>query len=144
MSLFTSFGYFEDPEDDLALLRRVYESLAPGGALVLELMGSEVLSRVFAARDWQERDGRFLLVEREVRGDLDWIENRWIIVDEQGAHEHRFGHRLYAGATLRAALQEAGFGRIVICGGLSGTRYDQHATRLVACAWRDKGEGGAS
>jgi len=137
VSLFTSFGYFEDPADDLALLRRVHHSLAPGGALVVELMGSEVLSRIFTPRDWQERDGRFLLIEREVRGDFDWIENRWIIVDEDGTHEHRFGHRLYAGATLRETLLEAGFARVAICGDLAGVRYDEHATRLVACAWRE-------
>lgn len=144
VSLFTSFGYFEDPADDVALLRRVHESLAPGGALVVELMGAEVLSRIFTPRDWQERDGRFLLQEHEVRGDFDWIESRWIIVDDDGVHEHRFGHRLYAGATLREALVDAGFSRVALYGDLTGTRYDQQATRLVACAWRGEATPGGA
>ncbi|HIJ74982.1 MAG TPA: methyltransferase domain-containing protein, partial [Candidatus Hydrogenedentes bacterium] len=32
ISMFTSFGYFEDRQDNLRVLRNVYQSLRPGGA----------------------------------------------------------------------------------------------------------------
>jgi SAM-dependent methyltransferase len=47
LSLFTSFGFFAAPEDDLLVLRNVRQSLRPGGVLVMDLMGKENLARVF-------------------------------------------------------------------------------------------------
>jgi SAM-dependent methyltransferase len=36
VNLFTSFGYFEDPADNLTVIRNVAESLKPGGTFVLD------------------------------------------------------------------------------------------------------------
>ena len=38
LSLFTSFGYFETREEDLAVLRNVRASLKQGGVLVMDVM----------------------------------------------------------------------------------------------------------
>ena len=46
-NLYTSFGYFDDPEEDVVVLRNFYTSLRPGGALVMEIVGKEVLARIF-------------------------------------------------------------------------------------------------
>lgn len=45
INLFTSFGYFEDPAEDLRVAKNLHESLKPGGKLVMEMMGKEVLAR---------------------------------------------------------------------------------------------------
>lgn len=45
LNLFTSFGYFEDPADNAQVLRTLHGSLVPGGALVLDLAGKELLAR---------------------------------------------------------------------------------------------------
>jgi SAM-dependent methyltransferase len=37
LNLFSSFGYFEDPNDDLQVLRKLQESLKPGGKLLMEM-----------------------------------------------------------------------------------------------------------
>src|SRR5436309_709930 len=42
-----SFGYFEDPGENLAVLANVQESLRPGGVFVLEVSGKEVEARRF-------------------------------------------------------------------------------------------------
>ena len=49
ISIFTSFGYFDDKQDDLAVLRNIRRSLRVGGILVMELMGKEILARGFPA-----------------------------------------------------------------------------------------------
>ena len=62
INLFTSFGYFEDPAEDLQVAKNLFHSLKPGGALVMDLVGKEVLSRIFLPRDWQElADGSLFL-----------------------------------------------------------------------------------
>lgn len=135
INMYTSFGYFEDPEEDLQVLRNVWESLRQGGRVVLDLMGKEVLARVFVERSWVPlADGSLFLEERRVTRDWSWIEHRWIVVKEGALHEFRFGHRLYSAAELRELLLQAGFSSVQIFGSLDGAPYDHQARRLVAVA----------
>ncbi|MFO7651817.1 MAG: methyltransferase domain-containing protein, partial [bacterium] len=57
LSMYTSFGYFEDPADDARVMANILHSLRPGGRLVLETMGKEVLARIFSPSNWAEQDG---------------------------------------------------------------------------------------
>src|SRR5438309_10412659 len=50
LNLFTSFGYFESPAEDRRVLVNVHKSLKSGGRLVLDLMGKEIIARVFRER----------------------------------------------------------------------------------------------
>jgi SAM-dependent methyltransferase len=136
LNLFTSFGYFEDPAQDRRVAENLYRSLKPGGVLVMEMMGKEVLARIFVPRDWQELpDGTFFLQERQVVRDWSWMENRWILVGPDGKRcEYVVSHRLYDGAGLRALLFEAGFEEVDFFGGIEGIPYDTEAQRLVAIA----------
>ena len=135
INLFTSFGYFEDPAQDRQVAENLFQSLAPGGRLVMEMMGKEILARIFRPRDWRElADGSLFLQERCVCQDWTWIENRWILVKDGSRKEYPLGHRLYDGAGLRALLVQAGFESVALYGDLSGAPYDTEARRLVAVA----------
>lgn len=135
INLFTSFGYFEDQEQDLQVLINVCQSLRHGGRLILEMMGKEILARIFLPRDWQELpDGSFFLQERTISQAWSWMENRWILIKDGQTSEHKISHRIYDGTGLQALLIKAGFESIALYGGLSGAPYDQEARRLVAVA----------
>ncbi|MGD9147136.1 MAG: class I SAM-dependent methyltransferase [Anaerolineae bacterium] len=135
INLFTSFGFFEDPAEDQQVVNNLYRSLKAGGALVIELMGKEVLARVFLPRDWTELpDGTLFLQERRVSRDWTWIENRWIVIKDEQRREFEVGHRLYGGQELRRLLQDAGFSSVELYGDLNGAPYDMDARRLVAVA----------
>ena len=66
LNLFTSFGYFVNPAEDLLVLQNLRYSLKPGGKLVMDLMSKEVLARVFRERDWSEEDGIIMLRENKL------------------------------------------------------------------------------
>lgn len=135
LSLYTSFGYFRDPADDRKVAANLCASLAPGGVLVMDLIGKEIVARIFTRRSWDPGpNGSFLLQERELSESWSWIENRWIAIADGQVKEHRFGHRLYAATELAALLREVGFGEVSTYGDLEGARYDQAAQRLVAVA----------
>jgi SAM-dependent methyltransferase len=136
ISLFTSFGYFRDIEDDRTVLRNLREGLKDGGRLVMEMMGKEVLAKRFRERDWQERDGVILLEERKLADGWSWIDNRWILIDRTDRREFTVSHRLYSGAELRRELLDAGFAGVELFGDLDGAAYDHKANRLVAVATR--------
>lgn len=111
INLFSSFGYFEDPADDLKVAQNLFRSLKPGCRLVMELMGKEVLARIFAPRDWQQTlDGTILLQGRSVTRDWTWMEGRWIVVRP-----------------------------VDLFGSLGGEPYDTEAQRLVAVAHKPGG-----
>jgi SAM-dependent methyltransferase len=133
LNLFTSFGYFENQDDDRRVLANFFSSLRPGGALVMEMAGREVLARIFQPRDWRELpDGTLLLEERRLAREWTWMENRWILIRGTERRELPLRHRLYGGADLRSRLEEAGFAPVTVHGDLAGAPYDHGATRLVA------------
>jgi SAM-dependent methyltransferase len=67
INLFTSLGYFDDRADDLKVLANVQRSLAPGGALVVEMAGKEQLARDFQPTlSTKYPDGSVLVQRHEV------------------------------------------------------------------------------
>src|SRR5207244_6079914 len=78
----TSFGYFENPQEDRQVAMNISHSLKPRGVLVMEMMGKEVLARIFQERDWHEEDGVLILEERKIRSGWDWIDARWILFQD--------------------------------------------------------------
>lgn len=134
LNLFTSFGYFEDPEDDRKVIENIYESLKPGGKALLEMMGKEVLARIFRERDWGEEDGHLLLQERKLSQNWGWIEVRWILIKDNRRIEHNMSHRLYSAVELSALLAKVGFSNIQVYGDLEGNEYNQQAKRLLMIA----------
>ncbi|MFC2014869.1 class I SAM-dependent methyltransferase [Chloroflexota bacterium] len=132
ISMFTSFGYFEDPEDDRKVVANVYDSLKTGGTFLIDTHGKETLSRIFLERDWTEKDGVKVLYERKVSQNWSWMWNRWIMLKGNERSEHEISHRLYAGTEMAALLTGCGFSRVDIYGNLDGEPYDHKAQRLIA------------
>jgi SAM-dependent methyltransferase len=136
LSLFTAFGYFEEAAENQRVLQNIYDSLHPGGVLLLELMGKEILASIYQARDWDEVDGVFLLQERKVSKNWSWIKNRWIVTGDGETIAYESGHWVYSAVELQLMLIEAGFSRVDIYGDVEGRPYGVEAKRLVAAAWK--------
>ena len=132
----TSFGYFEDPADDIAVLRNVRASLKPGGVFLIELVGKEVLARTLRPPVWASENGVILLNEQRVRDDWSWADHYTAFVSAQGQGWQEFvlSHRLYSAVELKAALATAGFGEVQCYGGFDGSPYGPAAAALVAVA----------
>ena len=134
LSLFTSFGYFEDGEDNQHVLDNSYKSLKYGGSLVLEMMGKEILARIFLERDWYRVGDTYVLQERKVIADWTRVWNRWILITETDRREFNVVHWIYSAAELMKMLEQSGFKDIQLLGDLTGSPYDGQASKLVAVA----------
>jgi SAM-dependent methyltransferase len=135
LNLYTSFGYFKDPQEDWRVGQNLCASLKPGGKLVMEMMSREVLTRIFRERDWQPTDdGGFFLEERKPSPDWTWMDNRWILVKDGQVEEFHISLRLYGASELAALLRKCGFGDVKLFGSLGGTPYDHTAKRLAILA----------
>jgi SAM-dependent methyltransferase len=134
LNLYTSFGYFDDPADDQAMLARLYESLAPQGILIMEMVGKETAARDFTEGEWFERDGKLVLTEFSVQGAWEGLKNRWIIQDGAQRFDRSWVQRLYAASELRALLLRTGYSQVRVYGSFEGQAYDQAARSLVMLA----------
>ena len=56
-SFFTSFGYFDDEEQNAIVMRNIANSLKPGGLLVLDYLNTEKAKRNLRAFEEREIDG---------------------------------------------------------------------------------------
>lgn len=134
INMFTSFGYFEDPEDDRLVLQNLYASLRPGGRLLIDTIHREWLIKEFQARDWIECGGLVVLDERELIDSFTRIHNRWIVIRGSERYEWEFNLRLYGAADLGNLLREVGFSEVNAYGSLDGAPCDLKASRLVVVA----------
>lgn len=132
INLLTSFGYFEDPADDLRVLKNILGSLKAGARVVLDVAGKEFLARSNVRKHWQEvGKGRYWLMDREVLPGWGKMRAHWVFVGNGELSEFLFEHRLYSAQELADLMKQAGFADILIYGGLDGRPYDLKATRLV-------------
>jgi hypothetical protein len=131
--MFTSFGYFDDKEDDLTVLRNAYQSLKPGGIILIELLGKEPLARRYLATISTELgDGQLLIQRHEICEDWTRCRNEWILVKDRAAKTFKFQTRLYSGQEMKDILQRAGFEEVKVFGDLDGNVYGIDAERLIA------------
>jgi SAM-dependent methyltransferase len=135
LNLQTSFGYFEDERHDRRVIENLHASLRKGGRLMIDIMGREVLARIFHERDWDRwDDGTIFLSERKITRNWTWIENKWTVIGQKSRREFTIAHRLYSANGLSELLRGCGFGSVEIYGDFTGIPYDDAAKRLVACA----------
>jgi len=134
VNMFTSFGYFEDPEDDRQVAMNMHRSLKSGGVFLIDMMGKEILARIFSERDWYEEDGVLILQERKITQNWGWMESRWIIFADDNRTELNLSHRVYSAVELISLLTECGFTQVDAYGSLEGSAYDHLARRLVVVA----------
>lgn len=134
INIYTSFGYFEDPQEDREVLLNLHRSLKPGGCLIMDLIGKEVLARIFRERDWNAVGDQICLRETKVSRDWGWIDSTWTVLTGSSRRDFSLSHRLYSGTELAKLLRQCGFASVRIHGDFAGAPYDHKANRLVALA----------
>ncbi|OII67301.1 MULTISPECIES: class I SAM-dependent methyltransferase [unclassified Streptomyces] len=137
LNMFTSFGYFEDPADNARVLRTMYTCLAPGGTLVLDLAGKELLARKVTPPKVVQRGDDLLVQTDTVLDDWARLRSDWVLVRGERVTRATLVWFVYSAVELRRMVEEAGFGRVEVFGGFDGRPYDGSAERLVLRAVRE-------
>lgn len=134
LNLYISFGYFDDPDDDLLFVRNVRSSLRPGSCFIIETLGKEIAVREFTTGECFERAGYSIRTSYECVDSWTGLKNTWHISRDGNSVEKTFVQRLYAASELRRLLLEAGFDSVELYGDWNGQPYDQTARVLIAVA----------
>lgn len=105
--LFNSLGYFEEAEDDKAVLRTAYQALRPGGRFVIDLMNMPRVLSGLVPEEQVEREGVCFRIRRTLEGEV--IVKR-IEVEDAGKRllfEERV--RVLRPRTMDELVKDAGF-----------------------------------
>jgi SAM-dependent methyltransferase len=137
-NFFTSFGYIEDPEEELQVVRNVYNSLKKGGQFLIDVLSKETLARDYQESEWFDgQDGSIMLVETQILDNWCRIQNRWGYVKDGQYKETIFAHKIYSAKELADLLIAAGFSQVSCYGNLQGSAYDIHAQRLIVVGYKE-------
>ena len=135
ISMYTSFGYFDAPDDDRRVLNNVCHSLREGGQLVIDVVGKEYLTRHIEPVTAREFGEDSILVEQpRLENNMSKMVNDWLLIRGDEVFRTSFSHNVYSAIELQDRLFEAGFTSVAIYGGLAGEDYDIDAERLVVVA----------
>jgi SAM-dependent methyltransferase len=131
VNMYTSFGYFDDHEDNLQVLRNAYRSLAPGGRLIVDLLSKETYASWVGTPKIVDVPGGMVVMRDTILDDWARYRTDWTLVRGDTAQHAALICYVYSAAELRAMFAQAGFEDIECFGTLDGGPYDATATRLI-------------
>lgn len=134
LSLFTSFGYFEDEAEDHRVLTGVVRMLERGGRFVLEVLNGQREREHFEARQWFSVGKTAVMEERRLERSARRLVVTRTISTPNGRETNAHSLRIYDGAEIEAFLLDAGFGDIRLYGDWSGERLTPESARVLAVA----------
>ncbi|HKN58227.1 MAG TPA: methyltransferase domain-containing protein [Gemmatimonadaceae bacterium] len=108
LNLFTSFGFFAHPSDDVRVIREFARVLKPGGVLIWHGGSRDGVMARFLARDWWTSQKTLFAQERDFDplSGLLTVRSTWRRGSRTGTREHRL--RLYTATRLSELFAEAG------------------------------------
>jgi SAM-dependent methyltransferase len=138
INVFTAFGYFEDPEDDLRTLRGIRAALEPGGRFLLETLHRDGLPARFQPQSAEKiSNGAIVLHERAWDLARDVIDDHVTLVRPDGTHaEFTTALRMRSLHQLLDLTRKAGLEPKAWYGGLDGSTLELHSHRLVLVSAR--------
>lgn len=141
INVFSSFGYFEDEEDDQRVLDGVGRALKPGGRFFIDTINRDWLMRGFRAKDWEERpDGAFVLNDRRYDIHTGRIYVDWYYITPEGERRHQpHSERLYTFRELSKMLAKAGLAVRQTWGGFDGVELSMETRRMIVLSEKEKG-----
>ncbi len=134
LNLSTSFGYFDNIEDDVKVLRNIHTSLRSNGKFVIEILGKEVIASTFQQEERQEFEGYKVIPTSQVINDWSSILVKRLISKDGVEREILATHRLYSATEMKQKLKEVGFMNLKVHGNFAGAPYDSDAKSMIIIA----------
>ncbi len=130
LSLFTSFGYFEDEKEDRKVISGVYNSLNPRGLFWLDFFNSDFIKNT-REKESSTRiiDGVVVKEERYIKGGR--INKKIIIGSDSGKKEYFETVRMYSKNELVEMMNSNGLEVVKIFGDYTGSDWEEKSERVI-------------
>jgi SAM-dependent methyltransferase len=130
VSLFTSFGYFDD-EGDRAHLAEVRRVLRPGGTFVLDFLSAPRVAATLVASSERKVGDRIVRERRCITDGRVEKDVEVLAADGKRVDRWKESVRLYGREEMTAMLVAAGLRAVSVHGDLAGGVWSDDADRLV-------------
>ena len=139
LSMFTSFGYFDNKHEDLIVLRNILANLKPGGACLIDVAGKEHIAKILQPTISDILpDGTKFIRRHEIFDEWTRVRNEWILIRAGKAKSFKFHNTIYSGQELRDRMEQTGFIDVKLYGSFDGDEYGVDAQRLIAVGRKPK------
>lgn len=137
VNLFTSFGYFEEDEQNEKVLLEIHRLLKEGGRFIIDFLNPVYVKTNLVPKSERMEDE---LLIRETRAIEDGCVRKRIVISEKGAADRHYLEqvKLYDRTAFEAMLQKAGLHIEYVYGGYDGQPYDAEASsRLIFVGYKE-------
>ncbi|WP_431896569.1 class I SAM-dependent methyltransferase [Micromonospora haikouensis] len=131
VNMYTSFGYFDEHDDNLQVLRNAYRCLVPGGTLIVDLLSKEVYASWVGPPKIVDVPGGMVVMRDTILDDWTRYRTDWTLVRGDRAQHTSLTCWVYSAAELTDMVAQAGFEQVECFGDFDGGPYDGAATRLI-------------
>jgi SAM-dependent methyltransferase len=139
LSMFTSFGYFDNKSEDMLVLGNIFASLRPGGVFLIDIVSKEQLGKIFESTvSAVLPDKTRVVLCHEIIDNWTRTQNEWIFIKNGKAKSYKFHHTIYSGQELIDRMEKVGFVDIRLYGNLAGDKYGYGSQRLIAVGLKPK------
>jgi SAM-dependent methyltransferase len=130
LSLFTSFGYFKEDDENLQVFKAIYQALHSNGVFVLDFFNADRVMAELVPVDTQELPDRTIRNCRQITDDKRRVEKTITVITKDG-HEQVFHEsvRLYRGVHFDRL--KTGFKDIKNFGSFKGESFSKNSERLI-------------
>jgi len=133
-NIYTSFGYFEEEKQNLAVLKECHRILKKKGKLLIDLINKDWVLQNMRERDWVSKDNLFILEETK----YDKKKNQWntkkIFIDGEEIREYVHLIKAYNFKQLNNLLENAGFKVIKVFGHWDLQEFNKDSVRMITLA----------
>lgn len=130
LNLFTSFGYFENDEENFSVLKKAYKLLAKEGIFVLDFFNSDYLINNLVEFSDDVINDVKVHQYRKIKNKR--VEKKIVIVQDGKLNEYEESVRLFTKDELINVLQNIGFDIYKTFGDFFGNNFDQkNSPRLI-------------
>lgn len=138
INMFTAFGFFDNEEEDLKVLRGVHKALKPGGQFLMDIINREYALSKTLARRWTRENGMYMLEERffdYFRSRLELI--NMLILPSGEIKEATYSIRLYTLTEMLDLFNKAGLVLTDVYGDFDGALYNAESPRMILVATKE-------
>ncbi|MBN1858961.1 class I SAM-dependent methyltransferase [Candidatus Bipolaricaulota bacterium] len=134
LSLFSSFGYFADDQQNAAVIHEIARALRMGGTALIDTMNPPHVQATLVPDEQFDLGSRHVQIIRRLTSDHR-VEKRTILSHKGGQRQEFLESvRLYRDDEMLTMLEQAGFRDVHLAGALDGRDYSSSSPRLVVIA----------
>jgi SAM-dependent methyltransferase len=131
LSFFTSFGYFDDEEENGQVIKSASTALKQSGNLFLDYLNIHHVLENMVAADKVEKDGYTLEQQRNFDPESFRINKKILISAPDGTREYIESVRAYGLAEIGSFFADAGLICTAVFGDYDGSAYRRSSKRLI-------------